>query len=112
MGGWSIPWSDYQPTIGSSFSWIWMNLQDFVWRNLKQKVVWSYNWDFLACIYLNLVTMISNSLGWCRKWVPCKLTYLYCNMSCFVESFEIFIHFPTWSCKEIHRLLPHFIACT
>jgi hypothetical protein len=52
MEGYSIPWSDYQPIVGSSFSWIWMNLQDFVWRNFKQKAIWSYNLDFLACTLL------------------------------------------------------------
>jgi hypothetical protein len=31
--------------------------------------------NFLACTCLDFITMMSSSLGWWKKWVPCKHVY-------------------------------------
>jgi hypothetical protein len=50
--------------------------------------------NFLACTYLDFVTMISNYLRQ-GKWVPCKHMYYFLEHVMFCGEFEIFIHFPT-----------------
>ncbi len=42
--GWLASCNNFQTTIGSFYSWIWMNLQDFMWWNFKQEAIWNYNW--------------------------------------------------------------------
>jgi len=61
--------------------------------------------NFLACISLDFVTMISNSLRWWGKWVPYKHMYYVLQHVMFCGQFESFIHFPTWSCDEVRHLL-------
>lgn len=47
MGTWLPSCSKFQPTIRSSYSWLWMNLQGFMGQEFKLKAIWSYNWEFL-----------------------------------------------------------------
>jgi hypothetical protein len=62
--------------------------------------------NFPTCICLDFVIMISSLLGWARgKWAPCKHMYCVLYYVMFCGEFEIFIHFPTWSCDEAHCLL-------
>jgi hypothetical protein len=52
VGGWSAFYGHFPATIGGFFSWLWTNLQDFMWGNFKQKAIRSYNWE-LPCLHLH-----------------------------------------------------------
>jgi hypothetical protein len=61
--------------------------------------------NFLACTCLDFITMTSSVLGHRKKWVPCKHMHYVLQHVMFCGQFESFIHFPTLSCDEVHRLL-------
>jgi hypothetical protein len=66
--------------------------------------------NFLTCTCLYFVIMISSSLGWWGKRVPCKHMYFELQHVMFCGEFENFVHFPTWSCDEVRYLLVHDVT--
>jgi hypothetical protein len=68
--------------------------------------------NFLACICMDFVTMVSCSLGKCGKWVPSKHMYYVLQHVMFCGRFESFIHFLTWNCDEVCHLLVCSLAST
>ncbi len=54
--------------------------------------------------------MVASLLGQRGKWVPYKHLYYELQDVMFCGEFEIFIHFPTWSCLEVCHLLDHVIT--
>lgn len=73
--GWLASYNNFQTTIGSFYSWIWMNLQDFMWWNLKQEAIWNYNWELLNLHlhgFCNYDFKLIRGMG---KWVLCKHIY-------------------------------------
>ncbi len=46
VGGYPTSYGHFPTTIGGSCSWLWTNLQDFMWQDFKQKVICNYNWEF------------------------------------------------------------------
>jgi len=74
-------------------------------QNLKKKCYGIIIGNFSIYTCLDFVAMISNSLGWQGKWVPCKHMYYVLQHVMFWGQFESFIHFPTWNCDEVCRLL-------
>jgi hypothetical protein len=74
-------------------------------QNLNKKQYEVTIGDFPACNCLDFVEMISNSLGWWGKWVPCKHMYYVLQHVLFCGEFESSIHFPTWNCDEVRCLL-------
>jgi hypothetical protein len=68
--------------------------------------------NFLNYICIDFMTMVSSSFGKRGKWVPCKQTYYVLQHVMYCGQFEIFIHFLTLSCNEVHGLLAHFLAFT
>jgi len=71
--------------------------------NIKQYEVRIMNFSIYIC--LDFVAMISNLLGWQRKWVPYKYMYYVVQHVMFCGQFKSFIHFPTWNCDEVRCLL-------
>ncbi len=61
--------------------------------------------NFWTCICLGFVSVVASLLGQWRKWVPYKHLLYDLQDLMFCGEFEIFIHFPTWSCDEICHLL-------
>jgi hypothetical protein len=76
-----------------------------IWPKSKQKKYEITIKNFPTCICLDFVAMIFSSLGQQREWVPCKHIYYVLQHVMFCGQFESFIHFPTWSCDEVHHLL-------
>jgi hypothetical protein len=65
---------------------------------------------FWTCICLGFVSVVASLLGQWGKWVPYKHLYYELQDVMFFGEFEIFIHFPTWTCDEICHLLDCAIA--
>jgi hypothetical protein len=66
--------------------------------------------NFRTCICLGFVSMVVSLSSQRRKWVPYKLLFYELQDVMFFGEFEIFIHFPTWSCDEVFHLLDRVIA--
>jgi hypothetical protein len=60
---------------------------------------------FWTCISLGFVSVVASLLGQWGKWVLYKHLYYELQDIMFCGEFEIFIHFPTWSCDEVCHLL-------
>jgi hypothetical protein len=54
--------------------------------------------------------MVASLLDQQGKWVPYKHLYYELQDVMFCGEFEIFIHFPTWSCLKVCHLLDRVIA--
>jgi hypothetical protein len=65
------------------------------------------NW---TCICLGFVNVVANLFDQWRKWVPYKHLYYELQDVMFCGEFEIFLHFPTWSCDEVCHLLDRAIT--
>ncbi len=74
-------------------------------HNLNKKQYEVIIRNILAYTCLDFVSMISNLLGWRRKWVPYKHMYYVLQHVMFCGQFKSFIYFPTWSCDEVGQLL-------
>jgi len=99
------------PVVGGSYTWIWTKVYKILSNadpNQRQYEVTIGN--FLTFICFDFVTILLGSWGRQRKWVPCKHIYYVLQHVMFCGEFEIFIHFPTWSCNEFCCLLFHAIA--
>jgi hypothetical protein len=49
--------------------------------------------------------MMDSSLGKKRPWVPCEHLYYILQYAMYYGIRKPFIHFPSWSWDEVHRLL-------
>jgi len=110
MGGCLSSSSNCEPTIGSSYTWVWTNLQHFIRCFSTCKVVWVIIGNFPTYNYLDFVAMVVSLLDEWNKQVPCKHLYYVLQHVMFCGEFEDFIHFLTWNtCDVIQHLLAYAI---
>ncbi len=63
--------------------------------------------DCMAYSCVDFFSMMSRSLIERGSWVPCRHLYDILQYAMYIGIKEPFIHYPSWSWNEVHRLLNH-----
>ncbi len=88
----------------SRYGWIYRLLVGLL-ENCKQYEV-TIN-DYLACNCVDFSSMMVLSFDKQGPWMPCKHLYYILQYAMCFRIKEPFIHYPSWSWNEFHRLLNH-----
>ncbi len=105
MRGGTSSWSHIMNSHNLSSSRIWMDLLPPFKTTKKCKQYEVTIIDYPACNCMDLFSIMFVSVDEWGLWVRCKHMYYIFQYVMFCVIKEWFIHYPSWSWNEVHKLL-------